>query len=241
MTCAIEFDHLTKLYNNARGIDDLNLTVQQGEIFGFLGPNGAGKTTVMKMMTGLIKPDRGDVRLFGSSVQNQYIDAIQHVGSLIETAESFPYLTAFENLKLHGRYYEQVDNKRIHECLEITGLSKFAHEKTRKFSLGMKQRLGIATAILSEPKLLILDEPLNGLDVEGMLDIRALIKKMSSEQGTTFFISSHLIHDVEVTCTRIGILLNSRLTSVDSTETILQNFSSLEHYFINEVERNARI
>lgn len=240
MSYAIEFEHLTKLYNNGRGIDDLNLKVKQGEIFGFLGPNGAGKTTAMKIMTGLIKPTFGDVKIFGASIQKQFVQAMSNVGCLIETAESFQYMTAYENLQLSARFYENVDQKRIEECLAITGLSKFAHEKTKKFSLGMKQRLGIANALLSNPKLLILDEPLNGLDVEGMLDMRYLIKKLSEEQGTTFFISSHLIHDVELTCNRIGIVLNSRLVSVDTTDDILRNFSSLEQYFVNEVERNAR-
>lgn len=240
MSHAIEFVHLTKLYHNGRGIDDLNLTVKQGEVFGFLGPNGAGKTTAMKIMTGLLKPTFGDVKIFGSSVQEQFVQAMSHVGCLIETAESFQYLTAYENLQLSARYYPHVDGKRISECLELTGLAKYAHEKTKKFSLGMKQRLGIANALLSNPKLLILDEPLNGLDVEGMLDMRHLIKKLSQEHGTTFFISSHLIHDVELTCNRIGIVLNSRLVSVDTTEDILRNFSSLEHYFVNEVERNGR-
>lgn len=240
MSHAIEFVHLTKLYHNGRGIDDLNLTVKQGEVFGFLGPNGAGKTTAMKIMTGLLKPTFGNVNIFGSSVQEQFVQAMSHVGCLIETAESFQYLTAYENLQLSARYYPHVDGKRISECLELTGLSKYAHEKTKKFSLGMKQRLGIANALLSNPKLLILDEPLNGLDVEGMLDMRHLIKKLSQEQGTTFFISSHLIHDVELTCNRIGIVLSSRLVSVDTTEDILRNFSSLEHYFVNEVERNGR-
>lgn len=240
MSNAIEFEHLTKLYSNGRGIDDLNLTVKQGEIFGFLGPNGAGKTTAMKIMTGLIKPTFGDVKIFGSSIQQQFVQAMSNVGCLIETAESFQYMTAYENLQLSARFYEHVDQKRIEECLAITGLSKFAHEKTKKFSLGMKQRLGIANALLSNPKLLILDEPLNGLDVEGMLDMRYLIKKLSEEQGTTFFISSHLIHDVELTCNRIGIVLNSRLVSVDTTDDILRNFSSLEQYFVNEVERNGR-
>lgn len=240
MSHAIEFVHLTKLYHNGRGIDDLNLTVKQGEVFGFLGPNGAGKTTAMKIMTGLLKPTFGDVNIFGSSVQEQFVQAMSHVGCLIETAESFQYLTAYENLQLSARYYPHVDGKRISECLDLTGLSKYAHEKTKKFSLGMKQRLGIANALLSNPKLLILDEPLNGLDVEGMLDMRHLIKKLSQEQGTTFFISSHLIHDVELTCNRIGIVLSSRLVSVDTTEDILRNFSSLEQYFVNEVERNGR-
>lgn len=240
MSHAIEFVHLTKLYQNGRGIDDLNLTVKQGEVFGFLGPNGAGKTTAMKIMTGLIKPTFGDVHIFGTSIQEQFVQAMSHVGCLIETAESFQYLTAYENLQLSASYYNHVDEKRINECLELTGLSKYAHEKTKKFSLGMKQRLGIANALLSNPKLLILDEPLNGLDVEGMIDMRHLIKKLSQEQGTTFFISSHLIHDVELTCNRIGIVFNSRLVSVDTTEDILRNFSSLEQYFVNEVERNGR-
>jgi len=241
MNEAIQFTNLTKLYNNGRGIDDLNLTVKQGEIFGFLGPNGAGKTTVMKLMTGLVQPTLGEVRIFGASVQHQFVQAMSHVGCLIETAESFHYLSAYENLSLSASFYEHVDAQRIHECLELTGLSQYAHEKTKKFSLGMKQRLGIANALLSNPKLLILDEPLNGLDVQGMLDMRYLIKKLSEEHGTTFFISSHLIHDVELTCNRIGIVLNSRLVSADTTDDILKNFSSLEQYFINEVERNGRI
>src|SRR5699024_395367 len=132
--------------------------------------------------------------------------AMQHVGCIIETAESFAYLTAFENLKLFSNYYPNVDKKRIDECLELTGLLPYKNEKADRFSLGMKQRLGIAAAILSRSKLLILDEPLNGLDVEGMLDMRKLIKRLVEDEGTTFFISSHLIHDVELTCTRIGVV-----------------------------------
>jgi len=238
---AIEITNLTKLYQNGRGISELNLEVDEGDIFGFLGPNGAGKTTVMKMMTGLVKPDSGDVKIFGASIQNDYVNAMKHVGCVIETAESYPYLTANENLKMFARFYPHVDQKRIDECLEMTGILKYKNEKPRNFSLGMKQRLGLAAAILSKQKLLILDEPMNGLDVEGMLDMRKLIKRLAEEDGTTFFISSHLIHDVELTCTRIGIVYNGRLISVDYTRNILSNYSSLEHYFISEVERSGRI
>lgn len=241
MTYAIEFKQLTKLHSNGRGIDNLNLQVREGEVFGFLGPNGAGKTTAMKVMTGLLKPTFGDVEIFGHSVLTSYEKAMEHVGSLIETAESFTYMTAFENLKMRARYYPHLTDKDIIKVLELVGLQAFIHEKTKKFSLGMKQRLGIANALLSSPKLLILDEPLNGLDVEGMLDIRHLIKRLADEKGTTFFISSHLIHDVELTCNRIGIVLNSRLVSVDYTADILTNFSSLEQYFVNEVERHGRV
>ncbi|NOU94037.1 ATP-binding cassette domain-containing protein [Paenibacillus sp. LMG 31456] len=238
---AIEISGLTKMYKNGRGISDLNLEVDQGDIFGLLGPNGAGKTTAMKMMAGLMKPDRGDVKIFGASILDNYVDAMKHVGCIIETAESYPYLTANENLKLFARFYPQVDQQRIDECLEITGMLKYKNEKSKKFSLGMKQRLGVAAAILSNPKVLILDEPLNGLDVEGMLDMRKLIKQLAEEEGTTFLISSHLIHDVELTCTRIGVVYGGKLVNVDYTQSILSNYSSLENYFVSEVDRNGRV
>ncbi|MBA2939377.1 ATP-binding cassette domain-containing protein [Paenibacillus sp. CGMCC 1.16610] len=237
---AIEISGLTKAFKNGRGITELNLDVDQGDIFGFLGPNGAGKTTAMKMITGLMKPDRGDVKIFGASILADYVNAMKHVGCLIETAESYPYLTANDNLKMFARFYPHVDQKRIDECLELTGMLKYKNEKSQKFSLGMKQRLGIAAAILSKPKLLILDEPLNGLDVEGMLEMRKLIKQLSQE-GTTFFISSHLIHDVELTCTRIGIIYGGKLVNVEYTQNILSYYSSLENFFVSEVDRNGRV
>lgn len=237
----IEINNLSKVYKNGRGIMDINLEINRGDIFGFLGPNGAGKTTAMKIMTGLIRPDSGDVKILGYSVLEDFEKAMSKVGCIIETAESYSYLTAYENLKQFSRYYKNVDDKRIEEVLEIIGLQRFKDEKTRKFSLGMKQRLGIAAAILSRPEIVILDEPLNGLDVEGMLDIRNLIKDLAEKEKTTFFISSHLIHDVELTCNRIGVLYNGKMLNVDTTENILNNYASLENYFISEVERNGRI
>lgn len=241
MVKAIEIIGLNKLYSNGRGVIDLNLEVDKGDIFGFLGPNGAGKTTAMKIMAGLMRPDSGEVKIFGHSVQHAYVDAMRSVDCIIETAESYTYLTANDNLKLFARFYDDVDQARIDECLEITGLLQVKHEKTRKFSLGMKQRLGIAAAILSRPKLLILDEPLNGLDVEGMLDMRKLIKRLNEEEGTTFFISSHLIHDVELTCTRVGVIYGGKLVDVEYTQQILANYASLENYFVSEVDRSGRL
>ncbi len=241
MEKVIEINNLSKVYKNGRGITDINLEINRGDIFGFLGPNGAGKTTAMKVMTGLIKPDSGDVKILGYSVLEQFEKAMAKVGCIIETAESYQYLTAYENLKQFSRYYKNVDDKRIEEVLELTGIQRFKDEKTRRFSLGMKQRLGIAAAIISRPEVVILDEPLNGLDVEGMIDMRNLIKKLSEEEKTTFFISSHLIHDVELTCTKIGVLYNGKMLNVDTTKNILNNYASLENYFISEVERNGRI
>lgn len=241
MEKVIEIKNLTKVYKNGRGITDINLDINRGDIFGFLGPNGAGKTTAMKIMTGLVKPDSGDVKILGYSVLEQFERAMEKVGCIIETAEAFSYLTAFENLKQYSRYYNNVDDKRIDEALELTGLLKYKNERTRKFSLGMKQRLGIAAALLSEPEILILDEPLNGLDVEGMMEFRNIIKNLAEAKGTTFFISSHLIHDVELTCNKVGVIYDGRMLSVDTTRNILNNYASLENYFVSEVERNARI
>jgi len=229
------------MYKNNRGICDINLTINRGDIFGFLGPNGAGKTTTMKIMTGLITPDSGDVKILGYSVLEDFEKAMSKVGCIIETAESYQYLTAYENLKQFSRYYKGIDDKRIDEVLNLTGMLRFKHEKTKKFSLGMKQRLGIAAAILSRPEVVILDEPFNGLDVEGMIDMRNIIKHLAEKENTTFFISSHLIHDVELTCNKIGILYGGKMVNVDSTENILNNYASLENYFVSEVGRNARV
>ncbi|MEK6263851.1 MAG: ABC transporter ATP-binding protein, partial [Clostridium sp.] len=223
------------------GITDINIDIHKGEIFGFLGPNGAGKTTAMKIMTGLIKPDSGDVKILGHSILEEYAEVMKNVGCIIETAESYLYLTAYENLRQVSRYYKNVDAQRIHEVLEMTGMLKYKDEKPRKFSLGMKQRLGIAAAILSRPQVIILDEPLNGLDVEGMIAMRHIIKNLVEKENATFFISSHLIHDVELTCTNIGVLYNGRMLNVDNMKNILNNYATLENYFVSEVERNGRI
>ena len=241
MEKVVEIINLTKLYENGRGISDINLDIYKGDIFGFLGPNGAGKTTAMKIMTGLIRPDRGEVKIFGHSITEEYEKAMAEVGCIIEIVESYPFLSAYDNLKQLARFYPNVDHRRIDEVLELTGIIKYKNEKPKKFSLGMKQRLGLAAAILSRPKLLVLDEPLNGLDVEGMIDIRKLIKHLAEYEKTTFFISSHLIHDVELTCTRIGVIYNGKMLNVESTPNILKNYATLENYFVSEVERNGRV
>ena len=241
MEKVIEIKNLTKIYKNGRGIKDINLDINRGEIFGFLGPNGAGKTTAMKIMTGLIRQDSGEVKLFGTNISQDFEKVMKKVTCIIETAEAYPYLTAYENLRQVSRYYKDIDDKRIDKVLEVVGLNKFKNEKPKRFSLGMKQRLGIAAAILPKPQLIILDEPLNGLDVEGMIDVRNIIKKLAEDEQTTFFISSHLIHDVELTCNRIGVLFDGKILSVDYTENILNNYASLENYFVSEVERYGKL
>jgi len=241
MEKVIEIKNLTKVYGNGRGIKDISLDIFQGDIFGFLGPNGAGKTTAMKIMTGLVRPQHGEVKILGYSVTDEYEKAMEKVGCLIEIAEAYPFLSAFDNLKQLARYYPDVDHQWIDEVLEITGMIKYKHEKPKKFSLGMKQRLGLAAAVLSRPKVVILDEPLNGLDVEGMIAIRKMILHLAETEQTTFFISSHLIHDIELTCNRIGVIYNGEMLNVESTQTILSNYATLENYFVSEVERYGRV
>jgi len=240
MEVVLEIKELNKVFKNGRGIRDININICRGDVFGLLGANGAGKTTTMKVMTGLMKPDSGDVKIFGHSITAHHEKAMKNVGCIIETSESYPYLTAFENLKQISRYYDYIDNIRINEVLEMVGIYKYRNEKTKNFSFGMKQRLGIASAILSNPKLVILDEPLNGLDVEGMVAIRNIIRKLSDEEGTTFFISSHLIHDVELTCNRVGVIFNGKIINEDYTANILKDYATLENYFISEVDSNGR-
>ena len=238
LNTVISIKNLTKIYKNNRGIHDINLDINRGEIFGFLGPNGAGKTTAMKIMTGLMRPDNGDVEINGFSIARDYTDAMKGVGCIIESVTPFPYLTGFENMTLSARFHN-ISRERIEECLEMTGILKYKNEKVRNYSLGMKQRIGLSMAVLHNPSILILDEPLNGLDIEGMVEIRNLILRLAKENNATFFISSHLIHDVELTCDRIGILHNGKLLRVESMENILQNFSSLENFYLSEVDSNV--
>ena len=236
---AIVIENLSKKYKNNRGIEDINLKVGRGEIFGFLGPNGSGKTTAMKIMVGLMKADAGDIIINGFSVLTAYEQAMNNVGCMIEKIVPFPYLTAYENMKLRSRFYNSLDDKQIDKTLDITGLLKYRNEKIKNYSLGMKQRLGIAMAFLSNPNVLILDEPFNGLDVEGMFQMRKLITNLSKEKDTSFFISSHLIHDIELICDKVGILYDGRLLAVKDTKDILRDYSSLENYYLSEVDVNG--
>lgn len=239
METVISIDNITKVYKNNRGIYDISLSIDRGDIFGFLGPNGAGKTTAMKIMVGLMKPDRGDVFINGHSILHDYRNAMKNIGCIIEHVTPYPYLTGAENMRLCARFYDNITEARIDEALQLAGILKFKNEKVKNYSMGMKQRLGIAMAILSNPEILILDEPLNGLDVEGMVEMRNLISGLAKEYNTTFFISSHLIHDIELTCNKVGILYEGRLLGTGRTQDILKNYSSLENYYLSEVGNSA--
>ncbi len=205
MKNSIETKQLSKTYGNRRVVDDLNLHVPEGCVYGFLGPNGAGKSTTMKMLLGLIHPTGGSVRLLGQTLtETNRIALLRQTGSLIESPAGYLHLTAEENLKIVADLKE-VDHKDIDRVLEIVRLTQDGKRKVGQYSLGMKQRLGIAMALLGEPKLLILDEPTNGLDPAGIQEMRQLIAGMPKTTGATVLISSHLLGEMEQMVTQVGI------------------------------------
>lgn len=241
MEAVLEVEGLTKKYSNGRGIEDISFQVRRGDIYGFFGPNGAGKTTLMKVIAGLCRAERGRVRVFGYEVTTQFEKAMRKVGLLIERAEAYEYMSGYKNLEAVLRYYPHLEKKRIDEVLELVGLASFKKDKVEDYSLGMKQRLGIAAAILSKPELLILDEPTNGLDIEGMVEMRELILQLAQEESITFFVSSHLIHEMELICNRIGIVYNGKLIREGRLSDILDgSYPSLEDYFVKQVREERK-
>ena len=203
---SIETHHLHfKFSSQEVALKDIQLQVPEGSIYGFLGPNGAGKTTTLRLILGLLQKQEGKVMFFEKDFDQNRIEILKNVGTLIEAPSLYAHLTATENLQILQKIY-QCPKERISEVLEIVGLSKTGKKKAGKFSLGMKQRLSIAMALLHEPKILILDEPTNGLDPNGIIEIRELLKKLNSEKNITVLISSHLLSEIEKLVTHVGII-----------------------------------
>lgn len=197
-------------YKGQPVLDNINITVPAGSIYGFLGPNGAGKTTTMRLLTGLL-PQQGDhIQFFGCPLINQLPTLFHRVGCLIETPSLYMHLSGLDNLRLVARM-QCIDEKKAAPALKTVGLEKAAGKKAGQYSLGMKQRLAIAIALLNDPQLLMLDEPVNGLDPNGMVEMRELMKELNREKGITIFISSHLLHEVEKMCTHIGIIHKGKM------------------------------
>ena len=191
--------------SHASVLNHINLQVPSGSIYGFLGPNGAGKTTTLRLLLGLIKKQQGDIRIFNKSLQLHRIEILQNTGSMIESPSLYSHLTAAENLQLLQKIY-QCPKERISQVLQTVGLPDTGNKKVGQFSLGMKQRLSIAVALLHQPALLILDEPTNGLDPNGIIEIRDLLKKLNEDQGISIIISSHLLSEIEKLVTHVGII-----------------------------------
>ena len=215
----IETNALTKRIGKRAVVDGVGLRIPQGAIYGFLGPNGAGKTTTIRMLLGLARPTLGEVRLFGRDMKRERLTVLRRVGSLVEYPSYYGHLTAYENLEALRRLLG-APKSAIDEALRTVRLDREAHRPVKGFSLGMKQRLGIAAALLGRPELLVLDEPTNGLDPAGILEIRELIRRMPQERGMTILISSHLLSEIEQTATQVGIIAGGRLIYQDSIEAL---------------------
>jgi len=230
----LELDNLTKLYKNGRGAEDISFALAPGEVLGLLGPNGSGKTTTMKAITGLVQPTRGTVRICGIDVTRQHELAMKHTGCLIEAPALYEHMTAYQNLKLAARFYKHVNSSGIEEVLRLVEMDKYRKDKVSSFSLGMRQRVGLALAMLSEPDLLVLDEPANGLDIEGMIYVREVIGT-AAKRGAAVLVSSHLAHQIEQCATKAAIIYGGKLLCVESMDTILSSSPSLEDFFLAQI------
>jgi len=236
----IETNQLTKKFKNRYAVETVNLQIKQGEIYGFLGPNGAGKTTTIRMLLGLARPTYGSIRMFGKDMKKEKLSVLKKVGSLVEYPSYYGHLTAYENLEAI-RILLDAPKSRIEEVLHIVRLSKEAKRPVKGFSLGMKQRLGIAAALLGNPELLILDEPTNGLDPSGILEIRELVKSMPKEHGITILVSSHLLSEIDQMATQVGIISKGKMIFQDSIETLRQRSQSKISLKVNDTEQAWRM
>ncbi|WHY77958.1 ABC transporter ATP-binding protein [Neobacillus sp. WH10] len=220
MSYILTTNNLTKVFHGKEVISQVNMNVKKGEIYGFLGPNGAGKTTIMKMMTNLIKPTSGEIEIFGEKLTDTSYEVLKRMGTIIEYPIFYEKLTAGENLDLHCEYMGYHDKKAIQHALDLVGLKDINDKPVKDFSLGMKQRLGIARAIITKPDLLILDEPINGLDPIGIKELRDLFKMLCKEYGITILISSHILGEIEQMADTIGVISNGKLIEEVSMENI---------------------
>ena len=239
MSAVIHVSNITKDFKEVKAVDDLSFTVNPGEVYGFLGQNGAGKSTTIRMLLTLIRPDSGTIEIFGMDLQKHRKEILRQVGAIIEKPDLYKYLTAYENLRLFAAMSGiKITSKKLIEQLAQVGLAERAHSKVKTFSQGMKQRLGIATALVHDPQLIILDEPTNGLDPQGIADMRNLILQLSSERGKTLMVSSHLLSEMELIADSMLIIDKGRKV-VEGKSAALLNPEKLEVEL--ETDNNERV
>lgn len=210
----LELKNVTKKYGQRLAVNDISLTVNAGEIYGFIGPNGAGKTTMIRLIVGLAGITSGEIKICGHSVKKDFENAIRNVGGIIENPELYGYLTGMQNLELFAGLYKGITKDQIYKVIALVGLQNRIHDRVKKYSLGMRQRLGIAQSLLHNPKILILDEPTNGLDPAGIREIRDLLKTLAHEKGVAVFISSHILSEMQLLCDRAAIIDKGKFVKV---------------------------
>jgi ABC-2 type transport system ATP-binding protein len=227
----LSVQNIKKKIKNKLIIKGISFDVRAGEVFGFLGPNGSGKTTTIRMLVDLIKPTEGSIYICGIPVSKKPDEALQHVGCIVENPELYAYLSGWENLEHFARMLPDVTEERIHEVVEIVGMDQRIQDKVKTYSLGMRQRLGIAQALLGKPKLLILDEPTNGLDPQGIKEMRIFIRNLA-KNGLSVFVSSHLLSEIQLMCDRVAIISHGNVIAVGNVgDLIRQNRTTVEWRF----------
>ena len=239
--CIIETENLTKKYGNQSSVSNLNIHVRQGRIYGLLGRNGAGKTTTMKMLLGLTTPTSGKIKIFGKNIRENEKVILPRIGSLIESPGFYPNLTATENLKIFADLRGLKDSKYIKGALELVNLPYRDKKLFSQYSLGMKQRLAIALAIMHNPELLILDEPINGLDPIGIAEVRSFIKELCDERGKTILISSHILSEISLLADDVGIIDHGKLLEEESLEELEAKNTKFIHFLVSDARQAAQI
>ncbi|MCL7745536.1 ABC transporter ATP-binding protein [Halalkalibacter alkaliphilus] len=227
----LQIKNLKKTIGKTTLIHGISLDLYPGEVFGFLGPNGAGKTTTIRMIVGLMSITDGEVIINGHSVEKNFEKAIANIGGIIENPEMYKFMSGYDNLIHYSRMVPNIPKGRIDEIVKLVGLHERIHEKVKTYSLGMRQRLGLAQALLHSPKLLILDEPTNGLDPAGIREIRTYIRRIATEENMTVFVSSHLLSEMELMCDRIGIIHHGKLISVEKVKNMVEDNQQISVQF----------
>ncbi|MGG3520537.1 ABC transporter ATP-binding protein [Bacillus pseudomycoides] len=237
MTTVLSVRNVKKVIGKKTLVENISFDVNQGEVFGFLGPNGAGKTTTIRMLVGLIKATEGTISIGGYNIKENFREAMRQIGSIVENPELYTYLTGWENLKQFARMLGGISDERILEIAKMVHLDERIHDKVKTYSLGMKQRLGIAQALLGNPKLLILDEPTNGLDPAGIREMREFIHKLVKEENMSVFISSHLLSEVQMICDRVAIIHKGKMITVAPIEELIKTASDRVEWIVTPISR----
>ena len=241
MSYILQTSHLSKTIDGKQLVTDVNIHVKKGEVYGFLGPNGAGKTTVMKMLTNLWKPTSGTVALFGKALEKTSYEELKRMGSIIEFPTFYDHMSGKDNLQLHCEYMGYYNKGSVEEALGMLGLSDAANKPAGSYSLGMRQRLGIARAILCKPELVILDEPTNGLDPAGMKQIRDLFRMLCTEYGMTFMISSHLLPEIESIADTVGVIHHGKMMKEISMKEIAETNTAYIELAVENTKKAAYV
>lgn len=241
MDVLVEIQEVTKVIKGKTIIDSVSFDVKTGEVFGFLGPNGAGKTTTIRMLVGLIGITSGDIKVLGSSIKTDFEKAVSHIGAIVENPEMYKFLSGYQNLIHYARMSKGVTKEKIDETVELVGLTDRIHDKVRTYSLGMRQRLGLAQCLLHDPKILVLDEPTNGLDPAGIREIRDHLRMLARDREMAVIVSSHLLSEMEMMCDRIGIIQNGKLIDVQHISDFVQGKEKVYEVEVDDPDKAQKM